>query len=60
MVTIYPVLDNFGRLGSAYRETNDEHAGLENVFNNMPHGETSGTGQKITCGANLCLAVRDL
>ena len=38
-VTVYLVLDHFGRLGSAYRETDEEHADLENVINNMLHGE---------------------
>src|SRR3954452_23404041 len=38
-VTVYLVLDHFGRLGSAYRETDEEQAGLENVINNMLHGE---------------------
>src|SRR2546423_14883920 len=38
-VTVYLVLDHFGRLGSAYRETDEEHADLENVINNMMHGE---------------------
>jgi len=38
-VTVYLVLDHFGRLGSAYRETDGEHADLENVINNMLHGE---------------------
>jgi hypothetical protein len=38
-VTVYIVLDHFGRLGSAYRETDEEQADLENVINNMLHGE---------------------
>jgi hypothetical protein len=38
-VTVYLVLDHFGRLGSAYRETDEELADLENVINNMLHGE---------------------
>jgi len=38
-VTVYLVLDHFGRLGSAHRETDEEHADLENVINNMLHGE---------------------
>jgi len=38
-VTVYLVLDHFGRLVSAYRETDEEHADLENVINNMLHGE---------------------
>jgi hypothetical protein len=38
-VTVYLVLDDFGRLGSAYRETDEERAGLEDVINNMLHGE---------------------
>src|SRR3954453_15895775 len=38
-VTVYLVLDHFGRLGSAYRETDEEQADLENVINNMLHGE---------------------
>jgi hypothetical protein len=38
-VTVFLVLDNFGRLGSAYRETDEEQADLENVINNMLHGE---------------------
>jgi hypothetical protein len=33
------VLDHFGRLGSAYRETDEEQADLENVINNMLPGE---------------------
>jgi hypothetical protein len=38
-VNVYIVLDHFGRLGSAYRETDEEQADLENVINNMLHGE---------------------
>ena len=38
-VTVYLVLDHFGRLGSAYREADEEHADLKNVINNMLHGE---------------------
>lgn len=38
-VTVYLVLDHFGRLGSASRETDEEHADLENVIDNMLHGE---------------------
>ena len=38
-VTVYLVLDHFGRLGSAYRETDEEHADLENVITNMLQGE---------------------
>ena len=38
-VTVYIVLDDFGRLGSAYRETDEEQSDLENVINNMLHGE---------------------
>jgi hypothetical protein len=38
-VTVYIVPDHFGRLGSAYRETDEEQADLENVINNMLHGE---------------------
>jgi hypothetical protein len=38
-VTVYLVLDHFGRLGSAYRETDEEQADLENVINNMLNGE---------------------
>jgi hypothetical protein len=38
-VTVYIVLDHFGRLGSAYRETDEEQTDLENVINNMLHGE---------------------
>ena len=38
-VTVYLVLDHFGRLGSAYREADEEHADLENIINNMPQGE---------------------
>ena len=37
-VTVYIMLDNFGRLGSAYRETDEEYD-LENVTTNMLHGE---------------------
>jgi hypothetical protein len=37
--TVYLMLDHFGRLGSAYRETDEELADLENVINNMLHGE---------------------
>jgi hypothetical protein len=38
-VNVYIVLDHFGRLGSAYRETDEEQADLDNVINNMLHGE---------------------
>ena len=38
-VTVYLVLDHFGRLGSAYLETDEEYADLENVLNNLLHGE---------------------
>jgi len=38
-VTVYLVLDHLGRLGSAYRETDEEQADLENVINNMLYGE---------------------
>ena len=38
-VTVYLVLDHFGRLGSAYRETDEEHADLQNVISDMLHGE---------------------
>ena len=38
-VTVYLVLDHFGRLGSAYRETDEERADLEDVINNMLQGE---------------------
>ena len=38
-VNVYIVLDHFGRLGPAYRETDEEQADLENVINNMLHGE---------------------
>jgi hypothetical protein len=38
-VNVYIVLDHFGRLGSAYRENDEEQADLENVINNMLHGE---------------------
>jgi hypothetical protein len=38
-VTVYIVLDDFGRLGSAYRETDEEQADLENIINNLLHGE---------------------
>jgi hypothetical protein len=38
-VTVYLVLDHFGRLGSAYRETDEEQSDLEDVINNMLHGE---------------------
>src|SRR5256885_6723820 len=38
-VTVYLVLDHFGRLGSAYRETDEEQADLENVVTNMLNGE---------------------
>jgi hypothetical protein len=38
-VTVYLVLDHFGRLGSAYRETDEEQADLEDVINNMMQGE---------------------
>ena len=37
--TVYLMLDHFGRLGSAYRETDEEQADVENVINNMLHGE---------------------
>jgi hypothetical protein len=35
------VLDHFGRLGSAYRETDEEEADLEIVINNMLHANTT-------------------
>jgi hypothetical protein len=38
-VTVYFVLDHFGRLGSASRETDEEKASLENAINNILHGE---------------------
>jgi hypothetical protein len=38
-VTVYIVLDHLGRVGSAYRETDEEQADLENAINNMLHGE---------------------
>ena len=38
-VTVYLVLDHFGRLGSAYRETDEEQADLEDVINNMLQAE---------------------
>jgi hypothetical protein len=38
-VNVYIVLDHFGRRGCAYRETDEEQADLENVINNMLHGE---------------------
>src|SRR2546423_12533816 len=38
-VTVYLVLDHFGRLGSAYRETDEEQADLENVVTNLLYGE---------------------
>jgi hypothetical protein len=38
-VTVYIVLDDFGRVGSAYRESDEEQSDLENVINNMLHGE---------------------
>jgi hypothetical protein len=38
-VTVYLVLDHFGRLGSAYRETDEEQADRESVIDNMLHGE---------------------
>jgi hypothetical protein len=38
-VTVYLVLYPFGRLGSAYREADEEYADLENVVYNMLHGE---------------------
>ena len=38
-VNVYIVLDHFGRLGPAYRETDEEQADLENVINDMLHGE---------------------
>jgi hypothetical protein len=38
-VNVYIVLDHFGRLGSAYRETDEEQADLENIINKMLHGE---------------------
>jgi hypothetical protein len=38
-VNVYIVLDRFGRLGSAYRETDEEQADLEIVIKNMLHWE---------------------
>jgi|SoiMethySBSTD1v2_1073268.scaffolds.fasta_scaffold110836_6 hypothetical protein len=37
-VSVYIVLDHFGRRGSAC-ETDEEQADLENIINNMLHGE---------------------
>ena len=38
-VTVYLVLDDFGRLGRSYRETDESKADVETVISNMLAGE---------------------
>jgi hypothetical protein len=38
-VTVYLVLDDFGKLGRSYRETDEEDCDLETVIANMLKGE---------------------
>jgi hypothetical protein len=39
--TVYLVLDEFGQLGRAYRETDDERIDLESVISDLMSGEYS-------------------
>jgi hypothetical protein len=39
-VNVYIVLDDFGKIGRAYRETDEAEADLENVIENMMEGNT--------------------
>jgi hypothetical protein len=39
--TVYLVLDDFGRLGRAYRETDAERADLESVISDLMSGQNS-------------------
>ena len=38
-VNVYIVLDDFGKVGRAYRETDEAEAGLENVIGSLVTGE---------------------
>jgi hypothetical protein len=38
-VTVHIVLDDFGRAGRAYRETDEAQAGLENVIDDLVTGQ---------------------
>jgi hypothetical protein len=40
-VTVYLVLDDFGRLGRSYRETDEAKADVETVISNMLAGDYS-------------------
>ncbi|HEX3115213.1 MAG TPA: hypothetical protein VHQ48_07035 [Bradyrhizobium sp.] len=37
--TVYVVLDDFGRLGRAYRETDEERIDLESVISDLMTGQ---------------------
>jgi hypothetical protein len=37
--TVYLVVDHFGRLGTAYRETDVDHADLETVITDLMSGQ---------------------
>ena len=38
-VTVHIVLDDFGKAGRVYRETNEEDGGLETVIDNLATGQ---------------------
>jgi hypothetical protein len=57
-VTVYLVLDHFGRLGSAYRETDEERADLEDVINNMLQGEYHDP-RRVVAFNTACRTARD-
>ena len=40
-VNVYIVLDDFGKIGRAYRETDEAEADLETVIENMMEGQYS-------------------